>query len=41
VPQVPDLPISGQAVDLDQVAAAFKRSYEAMRTTAGLQKPQR
>ena len=35
------MPISGQAVTLDQAAADFKRSYEAMRAKAGLPKPQR
>ena len=40
VPVVPNVPISGLAVTLDEAAAEFKRSYEAMREKAGLPKPQ-
>ena len=39
VPQIADVPISGHAVTLSEAAAAFKRSYEAMRTKAGLPRP--
>ena len=41
VPQVEGVPIAGEAAELEQAAAAFKRSYEAMRTKAGLPRPQR
>ena len=41
VPQVEDVPISGLAVTLDEAASQFKQSYEAMRTKAGLPRPQR
>jgi len=41
VPQVQGYPIAGEAVELEHAAAAFKRSYEAMRTKAGLPRPQR
>ena len=41
VPQVPGVPISGQAVTLDRATAKFKRSYGRMRAKAGLPKPQR
>ena len=36
VPQVPNVPISGTAVTLDEAVSQFKRSYEAMRAKAGL-----
>jgi hypothetical protein len=36
VPQVRSVPISGLAVTLDEASAAFKRSYDAMRESAGL-----
>jgi hypothetical protein len=32
--------VSGAAVTLDEAASQFKRSYEAMRTKAGLPRPQ-
>ena len=41
VPQIPDVPISGLAVTLDEAASQFKQSYEAMRTKARLPRPQR
>ena len=41
VPQIADTPISGHAVTLAEAASQFKRSYEAMRTKAGLPRPQR
>ena len=40
VPQIPNMPISGLAVTLDEAALQFKQSYEAMRTKAGLPRPQ-
>ena len=40
VPLVPGVPISGHAVTLDEAASQFKQSYEAMRTKAGLPRPQ-
>ena len=36
VPQIPNVPISGLAVTLDEAASQFKQNYEAMRTKAGL-----
>ena len=41
VPQIKDVPISGLAVTLDEAASQLKQSYEAMRTMAGLPRPQR
>ena len=41
VPVVPNVPISGLAVTLDEAASQLKQSYEAMRTMAGLPRPQR
>ena len=41
VPQIPNVPISGLAVTLDEAASQFKQSYEAMRTKARLPRPQR
>ena len=41
VPQVPNVPISGYAVTLDEASSQFKQSYEVMRTKAGLPRPQR
>ena len=38
VPQIPNVPISGLAVTLDEAASQFKQSYEAMRTKAGIAK---
>ena len=40
VPQIPNVPISGLAVTLDEAASQFKQNYEAMRTKAGLPRPQ-
>jgi hypothetical protein len=40
VPKVEGVPITGLAVSLDEAAADFKRSYEAMREKASLPKPQ-
>ena len=40
VPKVEGVSITGLAVTLDDAAAEFKRSYEAMREKAGLSKPQ-
>jgi hypothetical protein len=37
---VQGVPISGATVTLDEASSQFKRSYEAMRTKAGLPKPQ-
>jgi hypothetical protein len=41
VQQIADVPVNGHAVTLDEAATAFKRSYEAMRTKAGVPRPQR
>ena len=41
VPQIKNVPISDLAVTLDEAASQFKQSYEAMRTKAGLPRPQR
>ena len=41
VPKIEGVPISGLAVTLDEAASQFKQSYEAMRTKAGLPRPQR
>ena len=38
---MPNVPISGEAVTLDEAASQFKQSYEAMRTKGGLPRPQR
>ena len=41
VPQIASVPISDHAITLDEAASQFKQSYEAMRTKAGLPRPQR
>ena len=41
VPQIAGVPISDHAITLDEAASQFKQSYEAMRTKAGLPRPQR
>lgn len=40
VPQVEGVPISGSAMTLDEAETQFNRTYEAMRSKAGLPKPQ-
>jgi hypothetical protein len=38
---MPNVPISGYAVTLDEAASQFKQSYDVMRTKAGLPRLQR
>ena len=41
VAQINDVPISGLAVTHEEAASQLNQSYEAMRTMAGLPRPQR